>query len=128
MPKQGRRGHGEGGVTQRRDGRWMGRVSLGWRDGKRLRKTVYGHTRREVTDKLRTLLQEAHDGMLTTDERQTVGEFLRQWLQYKQMRLRSNVRHVRAGRRSAPPPQSAASTPREVDAGVRRAVVLSTPS
>lgn len=31
-----RRGRGEGSICQRPDGRWMGRVDLGWRDGKRI--------------------------------------------------------------------------------------------
>ena len=34
------RGHGEGTITQRKDGRWQAQISLG--DGKR--KTLYGKT------------------------------------------------------------------------------------
>ena len=37
-----RRGRGEGSITQRADGRWMARVDLGWQDGKRRYKSVYG--------------------------------------------------------------------------------------
>jgi hypothetical protein len=47
-----RRGKGEGSITQRPDGRWVARVDLGWQEGKRRRKAVYGRTRREVADKL----------------------------------------------------------------------------
>jgi hypothetical protein len=35
-----RRGHGEGSISKRDDGRWEARVDLGWRDGKRRRKTL----------------------------------------------------------------------------------------
>ena len=30
-----RRGRGEGSICERSDGRWMGRIDLGWRNGKR---------------------------------------------------------------------------------------------
>jgi len=30
-----RRGRGEGSIVRRTDGRWMGRIDLGWQDGKR---------------------------------------------------------------------------------------------
>jgi integrase len=75
-----RRGKGEGSITQRSDGRWMGRLDLGWRDGKRRYKAVYGKTRREVVDRLRTSLSAAQQGTLISDERQTLGEYLTRWL------------------------------------------------
>ncbi len=37
-----RRGNGEGSICQRSDGRWMARVDLGYVDGKRKRKQIYG--------------------------------------------------------------------------------------
>jgi len=44
-----KRGPNEGSVYRRRsDGRWVAAISLGWRDGRRVRKLVYGRTRREV--------------------------------------------------------------------------------
>lgn len=39
-----RRGHGEGSIYQRQDGRWAATVDLGWHDGKRKRKAVYAKT------------------------------------------------------------------------------------
>jgi integrase len=75
-----RRGHGEGSITQRKDGRWQGQVDLGWQDGRRRRKFVYGRTRRAVSDALTRALRAAQDGTLLTDERQTVGQFLAHWL------------------------------------------------
>lgn len=75
----GRRGHGEGDVHQRPDGRWEARVDLGWQGGKRSRKSVYGKTKREVLEKLRRAQRDKDFGRLVADERQTVGEFLEWW-------------------------------------------------
>jgi integrase len=76
-----RRGRGEGNISKRADGRWMARVDLGWRDGKRQSKAIYGRTRRVVADALRDALKAAQEGTLIGDERQTVSEFLNRWLQ-----------------------------------------------
>jgi len=76
-----RRGRGEGSIVKRADGRWMGRVDVGWSSGKRRSKAIYGRTRREVAVKLREALKKAEEGTLVVDERQTVGEFLARWLQ-----------------------------------------------
>src|SRR5882672_10897684 len=59
----------------------MGRVDLGWQDGKRRSKAIYGRTRRTVVDGLRDTLKAAEQGTLSADERQTIGEFLKRWLQ-----------------------------------------------
>jgi integrase len=75
-----RRGRGEGSITQRADGRWMARLDLGWQNGKRRRKTIYGKTRRAVHDALNRAARAAQDGELIADERQTVAQFLTRWL------------------------------------------------
>jgi|GEM_PF-3766990 len=47
------RGRGEGSISYRKwDGRWMAREDLGYVDGKRKRKCLYGAKRKEVADKL----------------------------------------------------------------------------
>jgi hypothetical protein len=66
----------------------MARVDLGWQDGKRRRKAVYGRTRRAVAEKLPKLLQSAQAGNVVTNERQTVEQFLAGWLEHKRTRLR----------------------------------------
>lgn len=58
----------------------MARVDLGWQQGKRKAKAIYGRTRREVADALREALKAAEQGTLVANERQTVGEFLARWL------------------------------------------------
>lgn len=83
-----RRGRGEGSICQRPDGRWIARVDLGFVDGKRRRKAIYGRTRREVADKLPKVLRDVQQGAALPDERQTVGQFLERWLEHKRTRLR----------------------------------------
>lgn len=75
-----RRGNGEGAVYKRGDGRWVAAVDLGWHDGKRKRKVVYGATRREVSEKLKVLARDAQRGALVLDDRRPLGDFLDVWL------------------------------------------------
>jgi len=72
-----KRGHGEGSIYQRKDGRWAASITL---DGGK-RKTFYGKTRREVQEKLHTALNEQKQGILATGPQQTVKQFLEYWLE-----------------------------------------------
>ena len=48
-----RRGHGEGGIYQREsDGKWCASVDLGFVNGKRRCKVIYGKTRKKGADNL----------------------------------------------------------------------------
>ncbi len=76
-----RRGHGEGSIHQRKDGSWCAIVDLGWVNGKRKRKYLYGKTRKEVADKLKTAYHDQASGVDLASERQTVEEFLKLWLE-----------------------------------------------
>jgi integrase len=76
----GKRGKGEGSIYKRDDGLWVGSLSLGYVQGKRKRKTVYGQTRREVVAKLDKLKQDEQAGIDIGAERQTVEQFLQSWL------------------------------------------------
>ncbi len=75
-----KRGQGEGNIYRRADGRWAARVSVGYRNGKRARRWVYGKTRADVADKLRTAIQAHEQGLLPQPARQTVEQFLNRWL------------------------------------------------
>ena len=75
-----RRGHGEGSIYQRQDGRWVASIELGWQDGKRPRKYVYGTTRKEVTSKLRDAQQRLEQGQAVLDDRRLLSDFLDTWL------------------------------------------------
>jgi len=66
----------------------MGQVDLGWQDGKRRRKAVYGRTKREVQDKIREALHRSDRGLAPLPEQETVGAFLRRWLVVKQGQVR----------------------------------------
>jgi len=76
-----KRGAHEGSIFQRKDGRWAASLHLGYRDGKRQRKTFYGKTRREVQEALTRALRDLQDGIaIRTDERETTAEYLHRWL------------------------------------------------
>src|SRR5258705_1371079 len=74
-----RRGSGEGLIRKRDDGRWEARVDLGWRNKKRVRKSVYGRTRAEVATKLREAQGRVDAALPLPNERRSVGDYLRWW-------------------------------------------------
>lgn len=76
----GKRGQNEGSIYKRGDGRWTAIVSLGYQDGKRKRKSIYGKTRKEVSDKLTAALRSQQQGLPLSNDRITVGQFLNRWL------------------------------------------------
>src|SRR5580765_367154 len=77
-----RRGYGEGSIYQRDDGRWVAKISAGYDgNGKRLRRVVYGWTKKEVQDELSKLQDQKRTGRLAKSTRQTVAEFLNHWIE-----------------------------------------------
>jgi len=72
-----RRGHGEGSIYRRKDGRWAASITL--EHGKR--KYFYGDTRREVQEKLKVALREQQQGTLATGPQQTLKAYLEQWIE-----------------------------------------------
>ncbi len=76
-----KRGLNEGSIYRRKDGRWAAAVSFGYVDGKLKRKTVYGATRKEVKDRLTTLLNDKQKGLPIVGEKQKVSDFLADWLE-----------------------------------------------
>ena len=75
-----RRGHHEGTIHKRNDGRWAAAVSLGYQGGRRRRKYLYGKTRAEVALKLQQAQRTMDDGGILPGERQTVETLLKTWL------------------------------------------------
>src|SRR4051794_5461360 len=76
-----RRGYGEGSIFQRNDGRWVARIAAGYDgDGKRLRRTVYGKTKKEVQDELTKLQHRKSTGTLAATSKVTVGQYVDRWL------------------------------------------------
>lgn len=72
-----RRGHGEGSIYRRKDGRYAAAITL----ENRKRKYFYGGTRREVQEKLKIALREQQQGSLVTAPQQTLKQFLEQWIE-----------------------------------------------
>lgn len=75
-----KRGHQEGSIRKRADGRWEGRVLLGHREGKAVRPSFYGETRALVKDQISTAVAASSGGVFAVATKKTVGDFLTDWL------------------------------------------------
>lgn len=84
---------GNGSIRQRPDGRWEGRVSLG-RDGsgKRLSKSFYGDTQKEVAEKIRQAAAQLDDGTFIAPSKTTVKTWLYTWLEDYTGSIKENTR------------------------------------
>jgi len=75
--KNRRRGHNEGSIYKRKDGRWVAVLTVGGLK----RKSYYGRIRPEVQAKLTAAAAGLSGGLIPqTNERLTVGQFLTNWL------------------------------------------------
>ena len=84
----GRRGHGEGSITRRKDGRYQAAITL----ENHKRRYFYGETRKEVQDKLNLALYEKKQGRLATGAQQTLKVHLERWLeQVVKLTMRPNT-------------------------------------
>lgn len=72
-----RRGHDEGGVTRRKDGRW----AASFYDETMKRRFVYGRTKQEALEKLRKVRHEYEQGTLVDGSKVKLGAYLEQWLE-----------------------------------------------
>lgn len=72
--------HAELAPPGRRDGRWAGTADLGYVDGKRIRKTVYGKTNAEVVRKLQDLQHRIDSNRPVQDATVTFARYLAEWL------------------------------------------------
>ena len=84
-----KRGNEEGSIYQRQDGLWVASISLGF-DGKgtRVRKTLYGKTRKEVAAKLLELQKAKAEGLPVARRDITLETLLTEYLATVQPRLR----------------------------------------
>lgn len=88
--KTSRRGNGEGSIYERKKGQWAAVITTGYKaDGKPNRKFMYGKTRAEVAEKLRTAQNQLAAGGITDPGRMTVADWLNLWLESY---IRPNVR------------------------------------
>ena len=70
-----KKANGEGSISKRKDGRYMGRYTV---NGKR--KAVYGATHEEVRQKLSEKLNQIAKGIYIAPRKDTVASWLREWL------------------------------------------------
>jgi len=78
----GKRGQNEGSIYKRPDGRWCAQVNLGYVNGKRKRKYLYGDTRAEVAAQMTKVQRDLQQYIMpVADERLTVKAFLTRWLE-----------------------------------------------
>lgn len=75
----GKRGNGEGSISRRKDGGWMGQYVVHTAEGRK-RRTVYGKTRAEVAKKLNKALSDREDGLVFDAGTLKVGEYMERWL------------------------------------------------
>ena len=75
-----RRGNNEGSVYQRKDGRWVGAVTIGGGRGTQKKKLAYGKTRQEAATNLADLLKAVKDDAPLAPARLTVAGFAQEWL------------------------------------------------
>ena len=78
-----KRGHGEGSIGKRKNGKWWGRVSLP--DGRR--KAFYADTQKEVLNKLNRAKSDLRAGKLLSTDRITVKKHSIEWLETIELNL-----------------------------------------
>ncbi len=85
MPKR-KRGNSEGSIYKMKDGRWRGAVTRGWKlnvAGQKIpmRLVITKPTRHEVAEEMTKTLRDQQQGIVIAPGKQTVGQFLRSWLE-----------------------------------------------
>ena len=85
-----KRGNGEGSIMKLDNGSWMGKIMIGRKpDGTANRKSIYGKTRKEVSDKLIALANDVNSGSYIEPSKLSLGDWLNNWLkQYKSINLK----------------------------------------
>lgn len=79
-----RRGHGEGTIYRRKDGRWSAQITI--QSGRR--KTLYGKTKTEVRRKLLDAQIALRQGHLSAEPTQHLSDYLAAWLEMKRSAVR----------------------------------------
>ncbi len=128
-----KRGNGEGSISRRKGGGWMGQYTVHTAEGRK-RRTVYGKTREEVRQKLTKSMADRDGGLVYTGEGTKLGDYLTGWLRGSEDTIRRSTFaryeqisrvHLRPAlgslkRRNVTPPTSATSTGRSSTRGFPR--------
>jgi Phage integrase, N-terminal SAM-like domain len=80
MNRPRRRVNGDGSITRRADGRWMGRFYAWTSSGTRKRITVYAKTRQQAADKMREAQERNRQGIPAPEKAWKLGDWLDYWL------------------------------------------------
>jgi hypothetical protein len=76
------RANGEGSIYRRADGRWTAACYVLRPDGTRVRRSVYGKTRKDVADQLVILIAKTKAGLPIAVESWTLERFAEHWLKH----------------------------------------------
>jgi integrase len=91
-PGSGGNANGQGSIYLYRGGRWAGQCYVTETDGRRVRRTVYGATKRAVEKKISELLEREESGRRAVALNLTLERYLREWLdQVVVHRVRANT-------------------------------------
>ena len=73
---------GAGTLRQRSNGRWEGRVTIGYDSGtgKPIRRSIYGDTQADVRKQMIAILRDIDNGTYQTPSKITVAQWLEEWL------------------------------------------------
>lgn len=88
-----RRPNGEGLVRKRKDGRWEGRIVVGYKNnGSPIYKYVFAKTQKQLLEKLHQLIGIYRNASLTEDCNMSLGEWLDRWIEeYMVFRIREST-------------------------------------
>ena len=76
-----KRTNGEGSIFQRKDGRWVGTITIGYdENGQQKKKSVYGKNQTEVAKKLSEISGRIKNNSYEIIEHKTFGELMTEWL------------------------------------------------
>ena len=89
-----RRVNGDGSLTKRADGRWMGRYYAWTSAGTRKRITIYGKTRQEAAEKMREAQERNRQGIPVPDRAWKLGDWLDYWLDHVVVANRRPATHA----------------------------------
>ena len=92
-PKKTRRGHGEGTVYKREDGKWIVQITVGKKpNGKQDRRTLSGNSEKEVLAKKTKFLYLQSRGELPKINKEALGSWMSTWLEnYKKHSLQQTT-------------------------------------
>ena len=77
----GRRPNGSGSIRKIKDGLYEGRYTLGKKpDGKQDRPSIFGKTKKEVSDKLQEIETKVRKGTYVETSKETLEQWLEEWL------------------------------------------------